>query len=237
MKKIKATEVVLFVCLLVSCLIVPRFVTSQLLSGVTHQVYNYDVHWMENVPVFPEGGWFEQAIRIGLIGLTVLFALRVARRLDGRPPWRWETTRPRWVTTIKKIKVVEVVVFTCLLVVMVFVPPAIHLEIMPVRVGHALTANEIQKNAEWEKAWGKARYPGPEIPIEAAFGPPYKDTVHMKYVDLGSWPEWVVRIGLIGLTVWYAFRVAKRINRESLPGGKDRDQAEAEKSEGEKTDE
>jgi hypothetical protein len=217
-KKIKATEIVLFVCLLLSCLIVPRFITAQLLSGVKHQAYNplyASLGWRTWEPVFPEGGWFEQVIRIGLIGLTVLFALRIARRLDGRPPWRWETTRPRWVTTIKKIKVVEVVVFACLLVVMVFVPPAINPGIIPVRLGHALTANEIQKNAEWEKAW-KARYPGPEVPVEAMYmTPPYKDTEHMKYVDLGSWPEWTIRIGLIGLTVWYVLRVAKRVHRRS----------------------
>jgi hypothetical protein len=82
MKKIKATEIVLFVCLLVSCFMVPSFVTFQLLSGIT--TYRSPDLLSPGVyePVFPEGGWLEQVIRIGLIGLTVFYAFRVAKRID-----------------------------------------------------------------------------------------------------------------------------------------------------------
>jgi hypothetical protein len=47
--------------------------------------------------------------------------------------------------------------------------------------------------------------------------PPYKGTV-VEYVAPapGSWPEWVIRIGLVGLTVWYLLRVARRVARQSL---------------------
>jgi hypothetical protein len=95
MKKIKATEIVLFVCLLASCFFVPRFVTSQLLSGITITHYRVTSVQLDNSPVseyntpfFPEGGWFEQAMRVGLIGLTVFYAFRVAKRIDKRslPP-------------------------------------------------------------------------------------------------------------------------------------------------------
>jgi len=90
MKKIKATEIVLFVCLLISCLFIPRFVTAHLLSGITHSVLirpaNQDYHGQKafymNEPVFPEGGWVEQVIRVELIGLTVFYAFRVAKRID-----------------------------------------------------------------------------------------------------------------------------------------------------------
>ena len=90
--KVKAIEIVLFVCLLVSCFAVPRFVTSQLLSGIT----SYEGRKVGNEkmvadlslprsPVFPEGGWVEQVIRLGLIGVTVFYAFRVAKRVDRRP--------------------------------------------------------------------------------------------------------------------------------------------------------
>jgi len=91
MKKIKATEIVLFACLLISCFIVPRFITGQILSGIgEHYVVSKseligDRYFprVEGInPTFPEGGWFEQVIRVGLIGLTVFYAFRVAKRLD-----------------------------------------------------------------------------------------------------------------------------------------------------------
>jgi hypothetical protein len=97
MKKIKAVEIVLFVCLLVACFMVPRFVTSQLLSGITtyRQTQNQKMvsdlmrkysldrkPYINKYPAFPEGGWFEQVIRLGLIGLTVFYAFRVAKRID-----------------------------------------------------------------------------------------------------------------------------------------------------------
>jgi hypothetical protein len=81
MKKIKATEIVLFVCLAMACLLVPRFIISQLLSVVGHMVYNPYLKSYLAEPKFPEGGWLEQVIRIGLIGLTVLYAFRVAKRI------------------------------------------------------------------------------------------------------------------------------------------------------------
>jgi hypothetical protein len=99
MKKIKAVEIVLFVCLLGSCFIVPRFLTAQLLSGITRQIKNPNEKMISDLmkkydlpsrrlptwgsePVFPEGGWFEQLIRVGLVGLTVLYAFRVAKKVD-----------------------------------------------------------------------------------------------------------------------------------------------------------
>jgi hypothetical protein len=99
--KIKAVEIVLFVCLLVSCFVVPRFVTSRLLSGIVSYhsltpgerstealLAKYNVRparTRDSDPVFPEGGWFEQVLRLGLIGLTVFYAFRVAKRVDRGP--------------------------------------------------------------------------------------------------------------------------------------------------------
>jgi hypothetical protein len=81
MKRIRATEIVLFACLLLSCFTVPRFVTSQLLSGIGHLGYGtYD--YEKFYSTFPEGGLFEQLVRIGLIGLTVFYAFRIAKRID-----------------------------------------------------------------------------------------------------------------------------------------------------------
>jgi hypothetical protein len=95
--KIKAVEIVLFVCLLVSCFVVPRFITSQLLSGETVLAHKADMTRSEKLrakvfykdyvyrQTFPEGGWFEQVIRVGLIGLTVFCAFRIAKRIDRGP--------------------------------------------------------------------------------------------------------------------------------------------------------
>ena len=99
MKRVRAVEIVLFVCLLVSCFIVPRFVTSQLLSGFRARTDYAQTEQQKLIadlmkkysgghlgyasrPVFPEGGWFEQVVRVGLIGLTVFYAFRVAKRID-----------------------------------------------------------------------------------------------------------------------------------------------------------
>jgi len=100
MKKIKAVEIVLFACLLASCFIVPRFLTAHLLSGITThrspttaEKETRDLMKKYNLAtkpgpifgldaVFPEGGWFEQLVRVGLIGLMVFYAFRVAKRID-----------------------------------------------------------------------------------------------------------------------------------------------------------
>jgi hypothetical protein len=127
--------------------------------------------------------------------------------------------------TLKKIKGVEVAIFACLLALTVLSPRWLVISFAPkVPVVHELhlTADEIKKNAEWEKAF-EARYPKNKdgtmtIPAEAAYEwPPYHE-FFTEYVDPapGSWLEWVIRIALAGLTLLYTFRIAKRIHRQSL---------------------
>jgi len=184
MKKIKAVEIVLFVCLVGSCFIVPRFVTSQLLSGLTTHTH---ISFLADLDeAYPPGAEEKAKIEAKKARDFQIGPLIDAETLLKDAQYEKDTCRSAAGKAAAQRKIDEL---------------QVHYDVENAKM-QALKEDLI-------RPWN----PDPRPVSSPIISPVFPE---------GGWFEQVIRVGLIGLTVFYALRVAKRIDRKSLPAGEDK---------------